>query len=287
MVKPRSLRETVLELVQQHPGCTVAIAWRDLAQGRFLYVNAHRAFHAASTVKLGLMIEAYRRVARGMLSLDTLVPLSNSFESAADGSVYALSPKDDADAALYDRLGQSVSIGELVRSAVCVSGNLAANILLQQFGPQAVNRTFRRIGAADVVLRRGFMDLRAYDAGINNTATARGLVAVLAALARGRAVNPEADREMVHLMMEQMHRDAIPALLPDEAGVANKTGWFQGIHHDAALVYPPGRLPYALVILTSGFPERIQSARFMAQVSAMVYAHVVHTAGGVPDQREI
>ncbi|MGC8667994.1 MAG: serine hydrolase [Chthonomonadales bacterium] len=257
----------------------MAVAWRDVSSGRFFYLNARRSFHAASTVKLGLMMEAYRRAARGDLSLDARVPIYNHFHSAADGSVYELRPDDDADKLLYGYVGQAATVRDLVHRTICLSSNLAANILLDLFGADPVNRLFRRLGAPDVVLRRGFMDLKAYDAGINNTATARGLLALLLALALGRLISAEADLDMVHVMMGQVHRDGIPAGLPDGVGVANKTGWFPGVHHDASLVFPPGRPPYGLVILTEGFRERPHSAGVIAELSALVYSHAL--AGGL------
>lgn len=283
----RSLHRAVDRVAGSHPGSAVAVAWRDLHTGRFLYIRADRSFHAASTVKLGLMMEAYRLRAQGGLSFDAPVTLYNRFSSAADGSVYELSPEDDADANLYQRIGQQVTVAELIESAICLSGNLSANVLVEMLGANSVNRLFSRLRARGVVLRRGFMDLKAYEAGINNTVTARGLIRLLLALARGRVAGADADGEMVRLMMKQVHREGIPRGVPAEALVANKTGWFPGVHHDAALVFPPGRLPYALVVLTEGIPERARSAALMAEVSSLVYSAALSSNGRQSVDRQI
>jgi beta-lactamase class A len=38
-------------------------------------------------------------------------------------------------------------------------------------------------------------------------------------------------------------------------------------------VYPPGRRPYVLVVLTRGIADGAKSARLIADLSALVYAH--------------
>jgi beta-lactamase class A len=53
--------------------------------------------------------------------------------------------------------------------------------------------------------------------------------------------------------------------------VAHKTGEITGIAHDAAIVYPEGRGPYVLVILTRDYRESAQAARLMADLSALTY----------------
>ncbi|HYO55475.1 serine hydrolase, partial [Archangium sp.] len=46
-----------------------------------LYLEADRSFHAASTMKVPVMIEFFRQVDAGKLSLDRQVTLANQFAS--------------------------------------------------------------------------------------------------------------------------------------------------------------------------------------------------------------
>src|SRR5690606_2430676 len=71
----------------------------------------------------------------------------------------------------------------------------------------------------------------------------------------------------------------IPAGLPAGTRVAHKTGWITRIHHDGGIVYPPGRAPYVLVVLTRGFRAQEHSARVGADVSRMVWESLVGAAG--------
>ena len=67
----------------------------------------------------------------------------------------------------------------------------------------------------------------------------------------------------------------IPAGLPPGTPVAHKTGWITGIHHDAAIVYPHGRSPYVLVVLTRGINDDNIANALMADISRLVYEHAM------------
>ena len=106
---------------------------------------------------------------------------------------------------------------------------------------------------------------------MSNTATARALTTLLAKLAKGEVVSPVASRKMVDILLEQTHRDCLPALLPSEAKVANKPGWNDGICHDAGIVYPPNRAPYVLSVLTEGAASHEEAVRLIGEISKVVY----------------
>ena len=66
----------------------------------------------------------------------------------------------------------------------------------------------------------------------------------------------------------------IPAGLPEGTRVANKTGSITRIAHDAAIVYPPGRAPYVLVVLTRGFADGDVARATGRDISRAVWSHV-------------
>ena len=117
---------------------------------------------------------------------------------------------------------------------------------------------------------RGVEDQKAFDKGLNNTTTARGLMVLLEKLAHGKAVDAESDAAMIEILKRQQFNDAIPAGVPDGTVVAHKTGSITRIHHDAGIVYGPR--PYVLVILVRGIEDQKKSAALMADLSRLVYA---------------
>jgi len=260
----------------------VAVAYYDPVTRDTLLIDGLRRFHAASTMKVPVLIELARRVDRGALRWEQTLPVVNEFRSIADSSPYRLDPADDSDSSLYALEGQSVRIDSLARLMIARSSNLATNLLITRLDPVRVNLAAHQLGADSIVVLRGVEDGKAYERGLNNTTTARDLARLLDAIARGRAASPAQCRRMLDFLLGQEFNDGIPAGLPPGARVAHKTGEITAISHDAAIVYPAGRGPYVLVILTKGYPDRGDAARLMADLSRLVYRWAVRR----PDPRE-
>ncbi len=235
-------------------------------------------FHAASTMKVPIMIQVFRDADAGKVILDDSIAVKRTFRSIVDGSPYDLDPADDSDSSLYLRAGGRASVGELVELMITVSSNLAANLLIDLVGANRANRTAHELGADSIAVLRGVQDIPAFNAGMNNTTTARDLGFLLRAIADGKAASPAACREMMAVLERQRFHDGIPAGLPPGTRVAHKTGDITGINHDAAVVFPPRGPAYVLVVLTRGIADQKVSSRVIADLSALVYRHAMEAA---------
>lgn len=252
----------------------VAVALVDLETGRRLGIRDTVVMHAASTMKVPVLFELWRGAEAGRLSLDDPVEVRNDFTSIADGSSYSLSPEDDSDAELYERIGEAVPVRELARRMIVRSSNLATNLLIELARPDRVQATLRRLEADGMRVLRGVEDIPAYRTGMNNTTTARAYARVLEALAGCEGVGEEACGEMTAILEAQEFRDRIPAGVPDGVRVANKTGWITEIDHDGAVVFPPDRKPYVVVVLTRGIADTIASREAIRDLSERVWETV-------------
>jgi beta-lactamase class A len=252
----------------------VSVAFMDLQTGDSLLVDAHVPMHAASTMKVPVMMELFRRADAGEISMDDRVPVRNAFVSIADGGAYALSPDDDSDRELYGRVGRDATVRELVERMITRSSNLATNLLIAHARPARIAVLMERIGARDMHVLRGVEDNAAYQAGMNNTTTAYALMRVMRAVQDPAIVGEPAAREMQAILGRQEFTAMIPAGLPEGTRVANKTGSITRISHDAAIIYPPGRAPYVLVVLTRGFADPDAAARVGRDVARAVWMHV-------------
>ncbi|MCY1078095.1 serine hydrolase [Archangium lansingense] len=268
------LRASLQERIAQVKGATVAVAYQHLGNPKdSLYLEADRSFHAASTMKVPVMIEFFRQVDAGKLSLGQQLPLANQFASIVDGSPYALDAKDDEDASLYERLGKPVPARELVERMITRSSNLATNTVIALVDAKRVTKTLRSLGAQQMNVLRGVEDGKAYQKGLNNSATARDLATLMTAIEQGKAASPASTQAMRTILLAQELNLEIPAGLPPGTPVAHKTGQISGVLHDAAIVYPPNRPPYILVVLTSGIPDEKVARALIADLSRQVYAH--------------
>ena len=177
---------------------------------------------------------------------------------------------------LYQRLGESESIGELTRLMIVRSSNLATNILIEKVGTQNVNAFIRTLGIEGVSVKRGVEDNAAFRLGMNNSASARGLTQTMQLIAEGKVVSKRISEKMIAIMLNQEFNESIPALLPKSVKVAHKTGWTGEFYHDTGIVFPENRKPYAISIMTRGFAEDNEKAAHecMATVSKMIYEQV-------------
>jgi len=262
----------------------VAIGFVDLETGEAAYVDPDVIMHAASTMKVPVLLELFRQAATGERSLDEPIEIRNSFTSIADGSAYSLTPEDDSETDLYDRIGEALPMRELARRMIVRSSNLATNLLIEEAGAARVRETMAAIGAADMNVLRGVEDIPAYEAGLSNTTSARALTRVMEVIARcergevDEAIEPLTAADcaaMTEILTGQEFTDQIPAGLPEGVRVANKTGWITGIAHDAAIVYPAGRTPYVLVVMTRGLDDHEVATRAIASVSAVVWDSLI------------
>lgn len=265
------LARDVDRILARHRGKTIAVAYFDLRDGTALYRNEHEVFHAASTMKVPVMLGIFEAVSRGELRLDQPVRVRNEFVSIFDGSPYALDPKEDSDAELYALAGQELPLEDLVRRMIVRSSNLATNIVIELIGAPRVMTLMRQIGANDIRVLRGVEDDKAYRAGMNNTTTAYDLMLIFRTLGESRAISTEASQRMIDILAGQEHNDGIPVGLPKGVRVAHKTGSITGIAHDGGLVLTPDGGAYVLVVLTRGFRKNDDADRVIASISRAVW----------------
>jgi beta-lactamase class A len=251
-------------------GAEVAVAFRTLDGRDELLIDADKPFHAASTMKVPVMIELFRQAKAGRISLDDPLPVRNQFRSIVDGSPYQLSVGDDSDREVYAAVGRSLTLRQLCEAMITVSSNFATNLLIEKLGVENIRATTKMLGASGMQVLRGVEDNKAFEKGLNNTTTARGLLVLFEKLGKAEAVDASADAAMIEVLKRQKFSDAIPAGLPAGTPIAHKTGTITRIQHDAGIVY--AARPYVLVVLVRGLDDEKRAKRLIADVSRAVHA---------------
>jgi beta-lactamase class A len=263
-----SVRDRIDRLIV-NSGSDVAVAFHPLDGGAELLIRADDEFHAASTMKIPVMIELFRQAHDGGLRLDDRVPVVNEFHSIVDGSPFSLDVGDDSDAAVYRRIGATMSYRELCDAMITVSSNFATNLLIERLGAKRIQATVNRLGAPGMHVLRGVEDAKAFQKGLNNTTTAKALMTLLVRIANGEAVDRTSSGQMVEVLKRQTFNDRIPAGLPAGTVVAHKTGEITRIQHDAAIVY--AKRPFVLVVLVRGQTDPKSGSTLIADITRAVY----------------
>ena len=266
-----SVVQAIEERIATSGAEAISVAVHDLATGREILIRPDVSFHPASTFKVGIMLELFRQARAKRFSLDDPLPVKNEFRSIADGSPFSLTADNDGETDLYKRVGESLPIRDLIERMITRSSNLATNLLIARAGAGNVTKFMHRLGAKDMTVRRGVEDDKAFAQGLNNATTARSLMQILTKLAQRRAVSPSDSDAMIEILKRQQYNEGIPAGLPAGVMVAHKTGEITRVYHDAAIVYPPGRKPYVLVVLTRGLSEDKDAPVLVAALSRLIY----------------
>jgi beta-lactamase class A len=270
--REHALRAQIENIESESGAKAIAVALHDAETGFELHYKADRWFHAASTIKVPILLGAFAAINRGELLPHSRVHVRNRFLSVVENVPFRVESGRDANSAVHNAIGKMMRVDELAYHMITTSSNLATNLLLGVMGSDAVNRTLKELDVDDGIdLKRGVEDELAFEKGINNMVTADGLLRILVLLSEGKAFSPALSRRMMDILHGQEFNQGIPARLPKGARVAHKTGEISTVAHDAGVVYLPKRKPYVLVILTEWDPEGTGRSRTIAAISHTIY----------------
>lgn len=278
-----SLYRNVLSIKRDHSLVDLGISFYDAETTIQWSYNADQYFHAASTMKLAVLLAVLRQVDRRELTLDAPVHVRNRFTSIVNQEPFMLELTRDGDPDVYGHLGKTLTVKELAYWMITKSSNLATNLLVDVVGIPTIQIALDELEIDGIRVLRGVEDQRAFDAGLNNEVTANGLLKLLRLIADGKAYSQYACEQMLAIMLEQQYRSGIPAGLPKAARVAHKTGNISTVHHDAGIVFLEGRKPYVLVILTHFTPEQGRGTA-VADVSRDIFNTLAGTLEGESDE---
>jgi beta-lactamase class A len=269
-----TLRDTVLKIGEEANASAIAVAVYDFEHHTTWSINPARWFHAASTIKVPVLLAVYEAIEQHRFEPNSRVHVRNRFLSVVDGRPFRVPQERDANAGVHAAIGRMLKVHELAEHMIVTSSNLATNLLLDLVGIEAARAALVRLHLSGIDLQRGVEDEAAWEAGLNNRVTAAGLCDALRLIEEGKAVSPEASKSMLDILHQQRFRSGIPAGLPEDARVAHKTGEISTVAHDAGIVYLDGRDAYVVVILTEWAPEVNGRQETIARISRAVYEYM-------------
>lgn len=281
-VDTTGMRREIAAVLSQQPQASFAIAFRDLSTGVSFFVNEHASFHAASTMKTPVLIEAFKLIAEHKLSLQEPILIHLDFMSIADSSRYILDSTSDSEREMYGLAGQRLPLRLLLYKMITESSNLATNLVIERIGAKNVMETMREMGAREIQVLRGVEDNKAFEKGMNNTTTAYDLMLLFDKLALGKAVDAASCEAMIAILKDQHFKESIGGKLPADVQVASKSGWITGVCHDSGIVFLPDGRKYVLVLLSKGVTDEGMAHDLLATVSRIIYDHVVGPGPGGP-----
>jgi beta-lactamase class A len=274
------------EISERLPTGTLGVSVFDYLSGLSWNFNGDRWFHAASVIKLALLVALFDARDQGRFKLGSRLHVRNRFLSVADGKPFRIDGNRDADAEVHAAVGRTMKVRQLAHRMIVTSSNLATNLLLNLVGIEAARATLARLEVEGVDLCRSVEDERAFELGISNRMTPHGAICLLRTIVAARGVSPESADEMQRILLEQQFSGTITPGLPEAvraaAKVAHKTGEISTITHDAGAVFMPGRPPYLTAIFVESTGDAKERQEVGIAASAAIYECVAAAGESVP-----
>jgi beta-lactamase class A len=230
-------------------------------------INCDEVFYAASVIKIPIVVEAYRQVLEGKISLSKIIEITEEKKVGGYGI-------------LKEFTGTvKLPLQDLVKLVLIISDNTASNVVLNEVGMENVNRTMKNLGLQHTLIQRKLRDFGAKEKGIDNLITPRESALLLEMLLEHRILDLWACESILNILKRQQENDRLPLLLPDEIEVAHKPGGpFKGVSHDVGVVYTSPK-PYIISCMSKDLPERVskkmiggdKGSQMIALISKMVY----------------
>ena len=297
--------DAIQELLAAFPG-RAGLLVKDLLTGTAFTHNADERFPVASVIKLPIMVELYRQVDAGRISLDQRLRLHDGICRFGTGRISTGSVEE-------------FTILELCHLMIADSDDVATDLITEAIGLDQVNQTMADLGfrdtsvpmsmgrwhytmagmadveinpendaivAQDIVAGRIDLEGLPFSASLdNNVSSARDMARMLEQIDAGELICAAASAAMLEMLHACEHRGMIPRDLDADIAIAHKIGQSTGIRADVGIVYLPksDRLaaslrPVVIAVLTCA-PEP-GTARPGKDLIARIAKHVCSSGSG-------
>ncbi|MFH1368978.1 MAG: serine hydrolase [Elusimicrobiota bacterium] len=264
MMRPEPPRVDYGRLMQELQICadnfrgSSGILVKDLKTRQEVRINAENLFPSASLVKIPIMAAVYEAEKEGRLELTDELTLQRKYKSPGGGKLYRT------------RNGKKFTIKNLMERMIEESDNTATNMLVDALGFGYINQKFVEFGLKETDLKRGIMDLKWRDAGIENYTTAEEMAFLLEKIYRGDLVSEWASAEMLEILKKQKLRDRLPRMLPGDIEIAHKTGTLKGTMSDVGIVFTPEG-DFIICVITDDIKSRRMARKFIGKIADWTY----------------
>jgi len=232
------------QIAAAHHG-KLAVFAHNLKTGETASLDPDEPVKTASTIKMGILLDAAEQIRAGQASLAEKVVLTKSNQVQGSGILGQLTAP------------LTLTLGDVLHLMVVLSDNTATNVAIDRLGLDHINATLRAAGLKQTVLYKkvyvpaqGPMPADQPKFGLGKT-TAREMASIMERLAEcrlsldGTAPIPDDGAicgSILHMLRQQQDRDSLPryleALDTSEHGsaIANKTGALDQVRNDVALI---------------------------------------------------
>ena len=237
-----------------HPSIFV---W-DYNTKNFADINGEELFSAASIIKIPVLLQLFKSIEAGQVSLTDKMPLTEYYRSEGSGDLQ------------FKAENSKYSLDTLARVMITNSDNSATNMIMSDIGSMTdVNRGIRDWGLKQTHVKNWLPDL----AGTNHT-TARDLARMLYNIDNPKFLSPSSTEKIFEYMGQVKNNRLIQAGLGSGAKFHHKTGDIGKMLGDAGIVTMPNGNKYIVVILANRPYNSPDGKDFIVKASEIIYNYM-------------
>lgn len=287
----------IQEVVKELRG-DIGIAFKDLTDGEEYHFNSDEWFATASTFKIFILVELFKQIEEGKISLDDRLTITADMQAPGGGVLKDWDP------------GLNPTVKDLATVMIQISDNTATDLLFEKLGIENINQTMKDLGydeinvvitakeilfslvgldsedltewswpsiLAEFERRRGNALYNengkfASDQKNNNVATPRCVNQLVSDLYYGKVLSEDSSSQILNIMKRQLYRNQIHKYLPKSVVVANKPGGVEGVRCDSGIVY--GDRPFAITCFSKNLEQFTEGEEAIAKISKIFFDYV-------------
>ena len=254
-----SLKNEVKYIASTYPEIKPSVYVWDYQTGDYVNFNADETYPTASIIKLPVLVELFRSIEKGQMTLNEKMSLTDYYITEGSGSLQ------------YKGLNSQYTIDNLARVMITESDNSATNMLMARLGSMTdVNSAIRQWGLKHTYVQTWLPDLEG-----TNHSTARDMATILYNIDNPNFLSNES-REKIFDYMGHVHNNRlIAAGLPQGTEFLHKTGDIGKMLGDAGIVFAPNGKKYIVVMFVNRPHNSPLGKEFIVKASETIYNYMV------------
>ena len=253
----------------------IAAAQKDLVAGMFFYnpetgayldLAGDKAFSAASTIKLPILVAFFQAVDAGQVRLDESLVMRKDLVASESGVMQ------------YQPVGTKYSALETVDQMITISDNTATNMLIDRLGGiAALNQRFKSWGLTQINLRNPLPDLQG-----TNTVTPKDLSTLMLKLGQGDLLTPRSRDLALDILRRTVTQTLLPPGLGAGSTIAHKTGDIGPSVGDSGLIGMPNGQRYVATVFVKRPHNDPRAQELIRQISKISYQALSNSSRSAP-----
>jgi beta-lactamase class A len=251
----KAAKSEIQALASAQPDLTPAMFFYNPDTGAYLDLGGEKAFSAASTIKLPILIAFFQDIDAGKAQLEEPLTMRKDLIASESGEMQ------------YRPLGTKFTALETADKMITISDNTATNMLIDRLGGAAnLNQRFKGWGLNQTVIHNLLPDLQG-----TNTISPKDLSTLMLKISQGELLTPHSRDRALEILRNTVTNTLLPQGLGEGAMIAHKTGDIGSVVGDSGLIDMPNGQRYVATIMVKRPHNDPRAQELIRQVSKIMY----------------